>query len=129
MHYSVGALIEKDGKYLLIDRAVAPLGFAGVAGHIDKGEDALEALKREVGEESGLQINNCEQLFKEEIDWNWCSKGVSSHYWHLFKCDASGELQRSERGTKSIGWYSEDEIKKLKLEPVWEYWFKKLKII
>lgn len=129
MHYSVGALIEKDSKYLLIDRAVPPLGFAGIAGHIDEGEDALEALKREAEEESGLQISNCEQLFEEELDWNWCSKGVNSHYWYLFKCDVSGELQRSERETKSIGWYSEEEIKKLKLEPVWEYWFKKIKII
>ena len=39
MHFSVGALIERDGQYLLIDRAVPPFGFAGVAGHIDDGED------------------------------------------------------------------------------------------
>ena len=45
MHYSVGALIKKDGKYLLIDRVKPPLGFAGIAGHIDEGEDEIKALK------------------------------------------------------------------------------------
>lgn len=129
MHYSVGALIERDGKYLLIDRAVPPLGFAGVAGHVDEGEDAPQSLEREVKEESGLEINNYKLLFEEELDWNWCSKGVKSHYWYLFKCDVSGELERSKRETKSIGWYNGEEIKKLNLEPVWEYWFKKLNII
>ncbi|MFH1694713.1 MAG: NUDIX hydrolase [Patescibacteria group bacterium] len=129
LHCSVGALIEKDGKYLLINRAVPPLGFAGIAGHIDEGEGVLQALKREVKEESNLEVSNCEQLFEEELDWNWCSKGVGSHYWHLFKCNVSGELVRSKRETKSIGWYSKEEIKKLKLEPAWEYWFKKLNII
>ena len=129
MHYSVGVLVEKDEQYLLIDRTVPPLGFAGIAGHIDEGEHALQALKREAEEESGLEVSNCEMLFEEELDWNWCSKGANSHHWHLFKCDASGELARSKRETKSIGWYSKEEIKKLKLEPVWEYWFKKLNII
>ena len=38
IHFSVGALIEKDNKYLLIDRATPPLGFAGIAGHIEEGE-------------------------------------------------------------------------------------------
>lgn len=47
-HYSVGALIELNGKYLLIDRAIPPLGFAGVAGHIDEGEAPEHALAREV---------------------------------------------------------------------------------
>ncbi len=129
MHYSVGVIIKKDSRYLLIDRAVPPLGFAGVAGHIDEGEDVQEALKREVKEESGLEISNYKQLFEERLDWNWCSKGVDSHYWYLFECDASGEPKRSKRETRSIGWYDSGEIKKLKLEPVWEYWFKKLKVI
>ncbi len=129
MHYSVGAIIKKDNKYLLIERAVPPLGFAGIAGHIDEGESALQALKREIKEEGGIDAKNCELLFEEELDWNWCSKGVNAHYWHLFKCDVLGELTRSERETKSINWYSGEEIKELKLEPAWEYWFKKLNII
>jgi len=129
MHYSVGALIKKDNKYLLIDRVKAPLGFAGPAGHIDEGEDKIQSLKREVEEESGLKIDNYKILFEEELDWNQCSKGVDIHYWYLFECNVSGVIKRNYAETKSIGWYAVNEIKKLKLEPVWEYWFKKLNII
>lgn len=129
MHYSVGALIKQNEKYLLIDRAVPPFGFAGVAGHIDEGETPEEALMREVKEESGLFVESKRLLFEEELDWNWCSKGVGCHYWYLFECSVSGELKRSERETKSAQWYAVDTIRELTLEPVWEYWFKKCKIV
>jgi ADP-ribose pyrophosphatase YjhB (NUDIX family) len=129
MHFSVGALIEQEGKYLLIERAVPPLGFAGVAGHVDEGEDERQAVVREVKEEVGFEVRDPKLLFEEELDWNWCSKGVTSHYWYFFHCPVSGDLARSMRETKSAGWYSKEEIKNLTLEPVWEYWFKKLDII
>jgi ADP-ribose pyrophosphatase YjhB (NUDIX family) len=129
MHYSVGALIKKGEKFLLIDRAQPPFGFAGIAGHIDKGEKKTDALKREIKEESGLEVKNYKLLFEEELDWNWCNAGVNSHYWYLFKCSVSGKLKMNHIETKSIGWYTKSEIKKLKLEPVWRYWFKKLNII
>lgn len=129
MHYSVGALIEKDGKYLLIDRAKPPFGFAGLAGHIDEGETEIEALLREVKEESGLAVEEYELLFEEELDWNVCSKGIEGHYWYLFKCEASGAVKMDSAEEKSIGWYTKEQIANLNLEPVWEYWFRKLKII
>ena len=76
MHYSVGALIERNGKYLLIDRAVTPFGFAGIAGHVDEGETEIETLKREVKEESGLEILSHELLFEEKVEKNRCVKSV-----------------------------------------------------
>jgi len=129
MHYSVGALIRReDGKYLLIDRAIPPFGFAGVAGHVDEGETPEIALVRETKEESGLKVESYELLFEEERE-NWCSEKINTHYWYLFGCQVSGELERSRGETKSAGWYSAEEIKELTLEPVWKYWFEKLKII
>jgi len=106
MHYSVGALIKKDGKYLLIDRSNPPFGFASVAGHVDDGEDEITALKREVEEESGLKIEKFKLLFEEDIKWNWCSEGITGHYWYLFDCEVSGEITRNYLETKSIGWYT-----------------------
>lgn len=129
MHYSVGALIERDGKYLLIDRAKPPFGFAGLAGHVDDGETEVEALIREVREESGLEVKKYKLLFEEEAGWNTCNKGVTVHYWHLFRCEVSGEIRKDEYEEKSIGWYTKEQIADLKLEPVWEYWFRKLEII
>ena len=129
MHYSVGAVIKKNDEYLLIDRKIPPLGFAGLAGHIDEEEDEIQALFREVEEESGLKIKKYNLLFEEELDWNWCNKGITVHYWYLFECEVSGNFKPNYRELKSIGWYSKKEIRKLKLEPVWDYWFKKLGII
>lgn len=129
MHYSVGALIKKGNKYLLIDRVKPPYGFAGLAGHIDEGENAEQTLLREVMEESGLKVLNYKCLFEEELDWNVCSKCVGIHYWYLYECEVEGDIKRNELETKSIGWFSKSELKKLTLEPVWMYWFKKLNII
>ena len=128
MHYSVGALIEKDNKFLLVDRANPPFGFAAIAGHIDEGETSEEALFREVREESDLKVKSCSLLFEEELDWNWCKAGVQSHYWYVYKCEVEGEA-RNNPETKSIGWYTLDEIGKLKLEPAWKYWFGKLGVL
>jgi 8-oxo-dGTP pyrophosphatase MutT (NUDIX family) len=128
-HYSVGALIKQDGKYLLIDRVKTPFGFAGLAGHVDIGETPEQALVREVEEESGLKVKNYKLLMGEELDWDTCSKGIEVHYWYLYECEIAGEVIQNKIETKSINWYTLEEMKKLNLQNVWEYWFKKLKII
>ena len=80
MHFSVGAIIQKNSKYLLIDRDIEPFGFAGLAGHINTNETPEEALKRKVFEESGLELISQKLLFEEEIEWNWCHAGIKTHY-------------------------------------------------
>lgn len=129
MHYSVGALIEKNGKILLIDRVKPPFGFAGIAGHVDEGENELDALYREVREESGLTVLSYELVAEELIPWNECRRGIKGHYWYLYKCTTRGRIKRNVKETNLIKWYSRKDIKNLKLEPVWEHWFKKLGII
>ncbi|HAF61618.1 MAG TPA: hypothetical protein DCK95_04760 [Anaerolineaceae bacterium] len=56
------AFIERDDEILLIKRfkkdAFAYQKLNGVGGHIEKGEDPLTAIRREVLEECGLVINN-----------------------------------------------------------------------
>lgn len=133
MHYSVGAIIKSKNKFLLIDRQKDPLGMAGIAGHVDMGEDEITALYREVKEETGLDVINSQLIWQEEVHNNTCSKGVDVHYWHLFLCEVVGDIIWNEAETKSIGWFTVDEIRHLykvnRLEPVWEYWFKKLRVI
>lgn len=138
MHYAVGALIEHNGKYLLIDRVNVPLGFAGLAGHVDKGETPEQALVREVEEEGKLKVERheliAEKLFDYEgLGWGKCVKGVGFHYWYLYRCRVSGEPELDTHEAKSIGWFSVAEIKRLaaekKMEPVWEYWFEKIGLI
>ncbi len=128
-HFSAGALIEKDGKYLIIDRVHIPLGFAGPAGHVDEGEAPIESVKREVEEETGLEVTNAEIVREGFIPWNECHRGIVGHYWYLFKCETTGELKENKREVKSIGWYTPSQIKKLKLTRMWKHWFTDLNII
>ncbi|MDO8507289.1 MAG: NUDIX hydrolase [bacterium] len=128
MHFSVGALIEKDGKYLLIERAKPPLGFALVAGHVDEGEEPEVALKREVKEESGLDLESFELITEGELD-DTCRRGIAVHYWHLYKCEVSGEIVHNDEETLSIGWYTKEEMQDLDFEPACDFWLKKLKLI
>src|SRR3989338_1709728 len=130
MHYSVGALIVKDGKYLLLDRRRKPYGFAGVAGHIEIGETPVEAIERKVKEESNLDSVTCQILFDEEVVWNECSYGDFAHYLYLFKINVDGtDFKLNEDEGKEMGWFTKEYIKRLNLEPVWRYWFEKLGII
>lgn len=129
MHFSVGAVIKSKGKYLLIERNIEPLGFAGIAGHINEGETPEQALYRKVLEESSLKIKSSVLIFEEEVEWNWCRVGVKSHYWYLYQCEVEGKPKNNPEASKSIDWYAPGEIKKLKLEPVWKYWFEKLGVL
>ena len=69
-HITVGAIVLKDNKVLLgLRRAVAGLDmlevgkWALLGGYFDRNETLLEAVKREVMEESGWEIDNLE-LFR-----------------------------------------------------------------
>ena len=128
MHYSVGAILEKDGKYLLIDRANLPYGFAGPAGHVEKGENEQYAIYREILEETGLELTRCELVLEKEVN-NLCRRGTGIHYWYLFRCEVKGHLKLNRKEVKSAGWYYPEEIKQLNLEPIWNYWFRELSII
>lgn len=129
MHYSVGAFVKRDEEFLLVERLKTPYGFAGIAGHMDRGETKEETLIREVSEESGLTVKDYNLVFEEEVKGNVCSRGVDTHYWYVFDCGASGSVKLNHLEAKSIGWYSPTKIRELTLEPIWEYWFKKSGII
>jgi len=129
MHVSVGALIVRDGKYLMIDRVNVPRGFAGLAGHVDEGEEPLAAIMREVREESGLTPTNCQLLAEEEVRNNVCSQGVPVHYWYVYSCEIAGEPVLDPKEARSIGWYSKAQLRELPLEPVWSHWFRVLNIL
>ena len=127
-HFTVGAVIEKDGKFLLIERINYPFGFAGVAGHIDYGETPEQAVRREIKEESNLEVVSHKLLFHETLEQDKCVLGGDIHEWYLFKCETKGNLKKDDEACK-IGWFSGEEIRKLKLEENWKYWFRKLGII
>ncbi len=132
-HFSVGAVIKNNNKYLIINRSLYPPGYAGIAGHVDKGETPEQGLIREVKEETNYEIINKKLLFHEIIHGNECRTGFKIHEWFLYNCQCKGKLKICKREEKSIGYKTKEQINKLykqgKLEPIWEHWFKKLKVI
>lgn len=130
MHISVGVVIkDRSDKILMIDRAAYPYGWACPAGHVDEDETPEQAAARESREEVNIEIKKLKLLHEEYVDWNECVKGIKGHYWYIYKAiNWTGQEKRSQQETKNIGWFSAADAKKLKLEPVWEYWFQKLKI-
>lgn len=129
MHYSVGAIIKREDKILMIDRAIFPPGFACLAGHIEAGENPEDALIREISEESGLKLISSQLLCEEEVDPNLCSRGVPIHYWYVYECVCEGNSVLFPTEEKSIDWYTVAEIKQLDLEPIWRRWLTELKYI
>lgn len=69
MEKSVGAVIFKYKKYLLLKYGLGHWGF--VKGHIEKNETELDTLYREAEEETGLRKENLKIIngFRENISY------------------------------------------------------------
>jgi len=56
-HVTVAAVIEKNGRYLMVEETTEQgVAFNQPAGHIEPGEDLIAAIKREVLEETAWQF-------------------------------------------------------------------------
>ncbi|MFC1900975.1 NUDIX domain-containing protein [Chloroflexota bacterium] len=110
---SAGAITIKDGKILLV-RYNDKHGSSFLAGpgggiHYDD-ETLLQALTREVMEETGLEVNPYKLLFIEDL--------LPHHYRMIkiwFLCEvAGGKLERTQgaidEGITEAGWYTRDEL-------------------
>lgn len=149
-HASVGILVFKDDKLLLIERKLFPFGFAPPAGHIDQHGTPEQTAKDELREEVGLHTDSV-KLETEGKKNNRCRRlNGDWHYWYIYKAEAQGEIRGSPDETKRVDWYSNDQIHSLAnrteqytagkisekdwedspgLEVVWLEWFKQLGII
>ena len=149
-HTSVGMLVWKEDKLLLIERKKPPFGFALPAGHVD-GDDSFEvAAKRELEEEVGLKTEDIRLLIEGKKE-NPCRREDGTwHYWKIYGVEVKGNVKRSQEETKQAGFYSKEKIRELAdrtekyirgeikeeewekspgIEPVWYEWLKKLEII
>lgn len=103
VHVAVGVLIQPDGKFLLTSR---PEGkdYAGYwefpGGKIEGNETVQEALRRELHEELGIQINQSEPWKSETVDYPHAL--VLLHFCKVLSW--SGDLQMREG--QSYSWQS-----------------------
>jgi len=149
-HTSVGMLVWRNDKLLLIERKKFPFGFAPPAGHVDGDEDFVTSAKRELQEEVGLETVELKLLIEGKKN-NACRREDGTwHDWKIYQVEVRGEIKRSEDETKQAGFYNKESLlvladkteqylrgeikeedweKSPGLEPVWYEWLKELKII
>lgn len=149
-HKSVGMLVWREDRVLLIERKRFPFGFAPPAGHVDGDSNFEDAARRELKEEVGLDVKNIKLVIEGRKE-NECRREDGTwHYWKIYKIEAEGEILRSQEETRQAGWYDKEQLNELAkktekytkgeitddlwqespgIEPVWYEWFKQLDII
>ena len=113
---TVLAYIEKDDSFLMLYRNkkkndINANKWIGVGGHLEIDETPVDALKREVKEETGLDVK--EYQYRGLIHFNY---GELSELMHLFiVTKVSGELIECDEGT--LQYISKSEVLNI---PIWE---------
>lgn len=123
-HDTVSIVIEKDGKFLLIERGHRPeMNYWAVpGGHVDKGEMPYETAKREAKEEVGnIEITTKKPVyvFVHDIDLG------HRHKAHVFLGKVSGRLKASS-DAKKLGWFTLNQMKRMNLTHYTKKIFNKL---
>jgi ADP-ribose pyrophosphatase YjhB (NUDIX family) len=129
-HFSVGGVIERNGRYLLFNRRKYPFQYTLPAGHWNWQEaDPQDALVREVYEETGLRVITAKLLYQEDVLGDTCRRGSDIHYWHLYRCICEGEPRTDEDEGDFISWYTPEQIRQLELTTPTRYFLMKLRIL
>src|SRR6266542_914331 len=116
-HTSVGAVIKNDERILLVKRRSYPFGYDFPAGHVEYGEEPIDAVQREVLEETGLRVTETELLYQGEMVGNKCKYGADHHNWFFFECQYIEGRPFLNSENETYGWFSKEEVKKLMLIP------------
>lgn len=107
---TVLCLIHKDGSYLLQDRKKADWqGYALPGGHIEAGESIVDAVIREMKEETGLDIQNPKLCGVKQFPIEG-----GRYLVFLFQTDEfSGEVCSSDEG--AMHWVEHDQLESVNL--------------
>lgn len=127
------ALIEKDGKFLVLHRSRTDgymPGFWDIpGGTIEFGEDIIKALAREIKEETGLKV----KIGKIISAYGYMSGEVRHQFQLTYECKyISGQIDLEVDSRDEFRWVTTHEMKNLKkiafLEDLYKNFFKKLYI-
>lgn len=100
---SVGVIVTNpDGKVLLLEHLLRPASGWGIpGGFIDAGEQPAAAARRELHEETGIELENLRMLRV---------RTVGRHIEILFRADSRDRAKVKSREIKSLGWFGPAEM-------------------
>ena len=102
-----GILLDGDGRVLVTER-IGDHSFAGLwefpGGKIEDGEDSLSALRRELGEELGIEI--LEQSLFMSLDHDYADRSVSIDFYLIRHWRNTPE----GRDGQALRWIRPDEL-------------------
>lgn len=100
---SVAVIItNRSGKVLLLEHVLRPGSGWGIpGGFIEHGEQPETAARREIREETGIELENLE-MFRVRT--------VNRHIEMMFRAKSSGEPRVVSREIRSLGWFAVDEM-------------------
>ncbi len=102
---AVMGIVRNKENVLLVKSPVR--GWEPPGGQVENGEDLILALKREILEESGIEVNVNELL---AIYSNIRSASTDkTKVMMLFSCDAIGGSLRTSPESCEVGWFSPEE--------------------
>lgn len=105
-------LYKDDGSFLVLNRLKKDWpGLTFPGGHVEDNELIIEAVVREMKEETGLTVRNIEP--RGYFEWNEFADNVR-HLAMLYRSkDFSGDLKESSEG--NILWIKEEDLEKYPL--------------
>ena len=120
----VGIIIKKNPlSYLLVSSKKDFGEFSGYyyppAGHLESGETELEALKREIKEELGINVVNANKIDADAGD----IEGQKT-IWYVCEVD-NFEFKIDEDELNSAGFFTQKEMKTMKIWPATKEVFEK----
>jgi 8-oxo-dGTP diphosphatase len=118
---TLGYVLSPDGtQVLLIHRNRRPddahLGkYNGLGGKLDRGEDVVACLRREVREEAGIECD--EVLLRGTVSWPGFGKHGEDWFGFIFRVERWHGTPLAENPEGSLEWVAVDRVLDL---PLWE---------
>lgn len=112
----VSALVEKDGKYLLVKEFIKSRNgvyWLTPGGGVEYGERVEDALKREVKEETGIEIESGDLFSVKDLI---VPNKVHSICMYFLAKAIGGSLKREDQ-SYDVGFYTIEEMKNMKITP------------
>jgi len=100
---SVAVIItNRGGKVLLLEHILRPASGWGIpGGFLDQGEQPETAIRRELREEAGIELENLKMIRVRTLN---------RHIEILFRAESNDTAEVKSREIKSLDWFAVDEM-------------------